>query len=66
MPDIDLLPNTFKLEVKTATYKEATIAKEIQGFINDGFKNIQNALELLPEEALEFLPQEANYNATLD
>ena len=33
MPDINLLPNTFKIEVKIATYKEATIAKEIQGFI---------------------------------
>jgi hypothetical protein len=66
MPDIDLLPNTFKLEVKTATYKEATIAKEIQGFINDGFKNIQNAVELLPEEAFEYLPKEINYNATLE
>ena len=66
MPDIDLLPNTFKLEVKTSTYKEATIAKEIQSFINDGFKNIQNATEILPEEAFEFLPHEDNYNATLD
>ena len=66
MPDINLLPNTFKLEVKTATYKEATVAKEIQSFINDGFKNIQNAEELLPEEAFEFLPQEEHYSATLD
>ena len=66
MPDIDLLPNTFKLEVKTSAYKEATIAKEIQSFINDGFKNIQNATEILPEEAFEFLPHEDNYNATLD
>ena len=66
MPDINLLPNTFKLVVKTATYKEATVAKEIQSFINDGFKNIQNAEELLPEEAFEFLPQEEHYSATLD
>ena len=66
MPDLELLPNTFKLEVKTAAYKEATIAKEIQSFINDGFKNIQEANEILPEEAIEFLPQEINYNATLD
>jgi hypothetical protein len=65
-PDFESLPNTFKLEVKTAPYKEATIAKEIQSFINDGFKNIQNAVELLPEEAIEYLPQEINYNATLE
>lgn len=66
MPDFEALPNTFKLEVKTAAYKEATIAKEIQSFINDGLKGIQEAEEILPEEALEFLPQELNYNATLD
>lgn len=65
-PDFERLPNTFKLEIKTAPYKEATIAKEIQSFINDGFKNIQNAVELLPEEAFEYLPQEINYNATLE
>ena len=66
MPDFDELPNTFKLEVKTAAYKEATVAKEIQSFINDGLKGIQAAEEILPEEALEFLPRELNYNATLD
>ena len=66
MPDFVALPNTFKLEVKTAAYKEATVAKEIQSFINDGLKGIQEAEEILPEEALEFLPRELNYNATLD
>ena len=66
MPDFEELPNTFKLEVKTATYKEATIAKEIQSFINDGFKGIQAANEILIEEAIQYLPQETNYIATLD
>lgn len=66
MPDFEELPNTFKLELKTAPYKESTIAKEIQSFINDGLKNIQEAEEILFEEALEFLPQEINYNATLN
>ena len=65
-PDFEALPNTFKLEVKTAPYKEATIAKEIQSFINDGLKGIHDAFEVLPEEAAEFLPQEINYNATLE
>lgn len=66
MPDFDALPNTFKLEVKTTPYKEATIAKEIQGFINDGLKGIQAATEILIEEAIELLPQPDNYIATLD
>lgn len=66
MPDFTALPNTFKLEVKTAAYKEATVAKEIQSFINDGLKGIHDAEELLPEEAIEFLPTPQNYLATLE
>jgi hypothetical protein len=65
MPDFESLPNTFKLEIKTSPYKEATIEKEIKTFINDGFKNIQKAEEILVEEALDFLPQEDNYLATI-
>lgn len=66
IPDLDALPNTFKLEVKTAPYKETTIVKEIQSFINDGFKGIQTAEELSVEEAIKFLPSEPNYDAILD
>lgn len=66
VPDLDVLPNTFKLEIKTTPYKEVTIAKEIQSFINDGFKNINNAEELLPEEALDYLPSTKNYMETLE
>ena len=66
MPDLDNLPNSFKLEVKTAAYKEATVAKEIQSFINDGFKGIQAAVEILPEEAIDYLPAAINYAATLN
>jgi hypothetical protein len=65
IPDLETLPNTFKLEIKTSPYKEATVAREIQSFINDGFKDIQKAEEILVEEALEFLPQENNYLATI-
>jgi hypothetical protein len=66
MPDFEALPNTFKLEVKTSQYKEPTIMKEIQSFINDSLKNISEARELLPEEAIEFLPVEINYTETLE
>lgn len=65
IPDLETLPNTFKLEIKTSPYKEPTIEKEIKNFINDGFKNIQKAEEILPEEAIEFLPNEDNYWSTL-
>jgi hypothetical protein len=65
IPDFDSLPNTFKLEIKTSPYKETTIEKEIKAFVNDGFKNIQKAEEISTEEALEFLPQENNYLATI-
>lgn len=64
-PDFTALPNTFKLEIKTTPYKEATIIKEIQSFINDGLKGISCAEELLPEEAIEFLPEHQNYTETL-
>lgn len=66
IPDIDILPNTFKLEIKTSPYKEYTIEKEIKAFINDGFKGIQSAEELAVDDALTFLPKEANYLATLE
>ena len=65
MPDFVALPNTFKLEIKTSQYKEGTIMKEIQTFINDGLKGIHDATELLPEEAIEFLPEAINYTETL-
>ena len=65
MPDFTALPNTFKLEVKTFQYKEGTIVKEIEGFINDGPKGIHDAEQILPEEALEFLPNETNFAETL-
>lgn len=65
MPDFTALPNTFKLEIKTCQYKELTIIREIQSFINDGLKGIHDATELLPEEAVEFLPDAANYAETL-
>jgi hypothetical protein len=66
MPDFDALPNTFKLEIKTCPCKELTIIREIQSFINDGLKNISEARELLPEEAVKFLPTEINYTETLE
>jgi hypothetical protein len=66
MPDLDELPNTFKLEVKTLNYKETAIVKEIQGFINDGFKGITQASEITIDEALTKLPQTVNFVATLE
>lgn len=66
LPDITALPNSFKLEIKTSSYKESTIAKEIQGFINDSFKGIQSAEVLEVEEALDNLPDINNFIATLD
>ena len=65
LPDLENLPNTFKLEIKTAPYKEYTIEKEIYSFVNDGFKNIQKAEELSFEEVFSKLPKELNYLLTL-
>jgi hypothetical protein len=65
MTDFTALPNTFKLEVKTAAYKEATVLKEIQSFINDGMKGITEAEALQVEEVLEYLPTQINFTETL-
>jgi hypothetical protein len=65
MPDFVALPNTFKLEIKSCPYKETTIIREIQSFINDGLKGIHDATEMLPEQAIAFLPDVTNYTETL-
>ncbi len=66
VPDLDTLPNTFKLEVKTSSYKESIVVNEIKGFINDSFKNIVKAEVITVWEALTKLPQKENFDATLE
>ena len=66
IPDIKALPNSFRIEIKTSNYKEATIAKEIQSFINDGFKGIQTAEVIEKDAALNCLPTLENFYSTLD
>jgi len=60
------LVSGYSLEVKQFKYKEASIHREIQLFLNDGQKFIYEANVVEIEEALKFTPKDYNYTATLE
>jgi hypothetical protein len=60
------LVSGYSLEVKQFKYKEASIHREIQLFLNDGQKFIYEANVIEIEEALKFTPKDYNYMATLE
>ena len=66
MTDLEELHSGFSLEVKSFKYKEATIDREITMFLNDGQKFIYDAKVIDREEALENLPKDYNFIATLE
>jgi len=55
-PDSPGMVNGFELTFKKINYKEATICKEIQLFINDGLKGISKAEQITDIEAFELVP----------
>ena len=55
-PDSVGMVNGFELTFKKINFKEAAICKEIQLFINDGFKGISKAEEITDIEAFELAP----------
>lgn len=64
IPDLDELCNGFELVYKKIDYKEQSIAKEINKYINDTFKAI-NSIDVIEEtEALEAFPSISNYIAS--
>lgn len=56
-PDIDMLINDFSVEYKKLDYKESKIEKEIDKFINDGFKKINLVEEITEYEAWQNFPE---------
>lgn len=64
--DFAELVSGFGLDVKSFRYKEATIHKEIQLFLNDAQKFIYDAKVITADEALEYAPKDYNYVATLE
>lgn len=66
MTDMPELPHGFDLTVKSVKYKEATIAREISLFLNDGMHFIYEAVEISQDEAFEHLPQDYNFASTLE
>lgn len=63
--DLEALPSGFSLDVKTFGYKEASVNKEIQLFLNDATSFIYDAVPITHEEALDALPEKSKYVATL-
>ena len=64
--DFTELANGFSLEVKQFKYKNTSVDREIQMFLNDGMKFIYEAEEIDPDKALESTPKDYNYVATLE
>lgn len=56
-PDIDMLINDFSVEYKKLDYKESKIEKEIDKFINDGYKKINSVEEITEYEAWQSFPE---------
>ena len=64
--DLPDLPSGYSLDVKSFKYKESTIHREIQLFLNDGQKYIYDARVVTNEEALAQTPKDYNYISTLE
>jgi len=64
--DLPNLVSGYSLDVKQFKYKESSINREIQLFLNDGQKFIYEAHVIDEDEALKFAPKDSNYVATLD
>lgn len=64
--DFTELPNGFGLDIKVFKFKESTIDREINLFLNDGKKGIYEAKTITMDEAFENLPKDHNFVATLE
>jgi len=63
MPDTNMLLDGYTIEFKKIDYKEKSICKEINLFINDGKKGIKEIVQLQPEEVFPILPNiEESFN----
>ena len=56
LPDIEILQNDFSVNYKKIDYKEPTIFKEIDKFINDFRKEITSVEEITEYEAWQAFP----------
>ena len=56
LTDLDEMPSGFSVDFKKINYKEQTIEREIDMFINDGRKAITKAEEITGMEAFEAYP----------
>lgn len=55
-PDMDILPNDFTVSYKKVDYKEGVIFKEIDKFINDFKKEVEEVEEVTEYEAWRDFP----------
>lgn len=56
MPDTIILLDGYTIEFKKIDFKEKTICKEINLFINDTKKGIKEIIEVHPEDVFPLLP----------
>ena len=64
--DLPDLHSGYSLDVKSFKYKETSIHREIQLFLNDGQKFIYDAKVITKDEALANTPKDYNFVATLE
>ena len=64
--DLTELVSGYSLDVKQFRYKEPSIHREIQLFLNDGQKFIYEAKVVTIDTALEKTPKDYNFVATLE
>jgi hypothetical protein len=60
-PDLDVLEDDFSVAYKKIDYKENTICKEIDKFINDYKKEVDTIVELTEYEAWQAFPPIQQY-----
>ena len=56
VPDLNVMQNSFECTYKNIAYKESTIIREINLFINDGMKGISKAEVITDLEVFEAFP----------
>ena len=64
--DLPDLHSGYSLDVKSFKYKETSIHREIQLFLNDGQKFIYDAKVITKDEALANTPKDYKFVATLE
>lgn len=66
LPDIDMIPSGFHINLYKMPYQEERLVKSINMFLNDKYKKIINAYEISIEDAIEQFRDLKDYLRNLD